>query len=122
MINLNLYSIKNGLIIEWTKALQHVQLVYSLRCQQTNKILTFFCCIRTHLPYGISPHYSEVCKSSGKKGRYVTSHAYFSSCMILNFSSWILNFFSWILNFFSWNINYSSCQFLNSEFLFFDSD
>ena len=32
--SLNVYSIYNGLLIEWTKPHRYMQLLYSLRCQQ----------------------------------------------------------------------------------------
>ena len=78
--SLNVYSIYNGLLIEWTKSLRYMQLLYSLRCQQLswthNKVLkksmnkdlkSYVCCIRVYLPYFGSSRYSEVCEVSQNK-------------------------------------------------------
>ncbi|CAB3990912.1 Hypothetical predicted protein [Paramuricea clavata] len=71
---LNVYSKNNDLIIEWIKAsgqrVRYVRLLYSLRCQKLEKLVSkpYYCCIQVRLPYGISPYYSEVCKTSQSTG------------------------------------------------------
>ena len=64
---LDVYSESNGVIIAWTKAFRYVHLLYSLRCRKLGTFNRFHCCVRVHLPYRISPYYSEVCKTSQNK-------------------------------------------------------
>ena len=69
---LDVYSQRDGVIIAWTKAFRYVHLLYSLKCRKLGTFNRYRCCVRVHLPYRISPYYSEVCKTSQNKGIYKT--------------------------------------------------